>query len=344
MKITSSMLSHAVDKKIISLSQATELEAFFDNYPQQNVQFNISHSIYYFGGMLAISAMSIFMTYAWESFGGFGILGLCVCYAIIGLGFASKFQSKGFIIPAGICATFVIVLTPLAVFGLQIGLGIWPDNSHYHDYHLYVQWQWLFMELATLMVGLILAYIYRYPFMIMPIAFTLWYLSMDLTAWLSNGEAFDLNLRSLVSMYFGLLIIGSALWVDLRSRKTADYAYWLYLFGVMAFWVGLSCQQSTDELSKFIYFLINIGMIFIGVALIRKVFVTFGAIGCALYIGHLAFDLFEESTLFPVILSAIGFAIIYLGTIWQKYEARITRKIQRLFPLQLQKLLARNKI
>lgn len=342
MKINQTILERAVQKNILSQQQADRLFEFVKNNQPQKTQFNLSNAIYYFGGMLAISSMTLFMSYAWERFGGFGIFYLCLAYAVIGLGFTSKFAHHNHPIPAGICATFVIALTPLAVFGLQLGLGLWPDNTHYQDYHRYIQWHWLYMELTTLMVGLILAWIYRYPFMIMPIAFTLWYLSMDLTIWFMHENYYSWQLRALVSMYVGLIICLIAFWVDLRGRKSmADYAYWLYLFGVMAFWCGLSSQHSTNELSKFLYFLINIGMMLIGVILLRKVFVTFGAIGCALYIGHLAFDLFKDSPLFPVILSAIGFSIIYLGTLWQKNEQHITHKLQQLLPDAIKEMLSK---
>jgi len=90
------------------------------------------------------------------------------------------------------------------------------------------------MELGTLVVGILVAVKYKYPFLIMPIAFTFWYLSMDLTVILSVGDE-DLALRSLVSLYSGLVIIAVAFCVDVEAHHNADYAFWLYLFGVIAF-------------------------------------------------------------------------------------------------------------
>ena len=78
-----------------------------------------------------------------------------------------------------------------------------------------------FKVFLMLAVGAFVAWKYKYPFLIMPIAVTLWYLSMDITAMIS-GEDFTWELRKLVSMYFGLLMIGLAFWVDVRARKKAD--------------------------------------------------------------------------------------------------------------------------
>ena len=172
----------------------------------------------------------------------------------------------------------------------------------------------------------------------MPIAVTLWYLSMDITAMITGGD-FDWALRKLVSMYSGLLMIALAFWVDIRARNKADFAFWIYLFGVMAFWVGMSLQYSTSELSKFIYFSINIIMIGIGVILVRRVFVVFGAIGACGYIGHLASDIFKDSWLFPITLTLVGLLVVYLGVLWQKHELSITAKVRNLLPTQLRELL-----
>ena len=151
----------------------------------------------------------------------------------------------------------------------------------------------------------------------MPIAVTLWYMTMDITDVIAGGDI-TWELRKLVSLYSGLLMIGIAFWVDIRSRHRADYAFWLYIFGVITFWGGLSSQSSDDELSKFIYFCINLLMIGIGALLIRRVFVVFGALGSCGYLGYLAFDVFSDSWLFPMTLTAIGFGVVYLGILWQK--------------------------
>jgi CDP-diglyceride synthetase len=90
------------------------------------------------------------------------------------------------------------------------------------------------MELATLVTGAIMLYRYRFPFQVMPVAVTLWYMSMDLTPFLFGEADLSWDLRKLVSLWFGLLICLMAFWVDIRSRFEEDFAFWLYLFGVLA--------------------------------------------------------------------------------------------------------------
>ncbi len=340
MKISRELLTKAVKEKIVTSKQAESLFQFLKDQAHDSPSFNLTNIIYYFGGLIAIGAMTLFMNLGWESFGGWGIFILSILYGILGLGFAAVFKKKNLVVPAGIFATFVICLTPLAIYGLQNAMGWWPeDSSVYREYHYFIKWNWVFMELGTLAVGIILAWIYKYPFMVMPIAVTLWYMSMDIAAMIGQEEYLNFELRSLVSIYFGLLIVLLAFWVDVRSRNTKDYAFWLYIFGVMAFWSGLSCQDSGNELSRFFYFCINLLMIGVGVLLVRKVFVIFGAIGCAFYLGHLAWQVFADSPFFPIALTAIGILIVFIGTLWQKNERRLTQKIQSFLPKSLRETL-----
>lgn len=338
MKVTRKKLESAVADQILSADQAEKLYRFLERYPDPEPSFSLTHILYYLGGMVAIGAMTLFMNLGWQSFGGWGIFFISLAYAGVGFKLTELFRNKAYTIPAGICATFVVALTPLAVYGLQQGLGIWPDDSVYREYHQYVRWHWIYMELATLAVGVIIAWKYQSPFSIMPIAVTLWYLSMDIAVMITGIKP-DLEFRAMGSMYFGCLMIALAFWVDVRSRKTFDYAFWLYIFGVLTFWGGMTSQDSGSEINKFIYFCINLLMIGIGAALVRRVFVIFGAIGCAMYVGYLASEVFENEWFFAFSLTAIGLIIIYCGVLWEKNERHITAKARSVLPLALRELL-----
>lgn len=338
MLINRHTLKQAVEAKIINQSQADNLIEFLQHLPNQAPAYNVTNVLYYFGGMIAIGAMTLFMNLGWETFGGLGLFFLSLLYALLGLSLSTHFQRKNLTIPAAICATFVTCLTPLAIYGLQVGMGWWPGQNTYHDYHRLIEWHWMFMELGTLIVGIILAWLYRYPFMMMPIAVTLWYISMDLTSMLTGG-VFDFELSANISMYFGLMMMFIALFVDIRSRNTADFAFWLYIFSVMAFWFGLSAHYSTSELDRLLYCGVNLVLITLGVLLMRRVFVVFGALGVLYYLGYLSWSLFKDSLLFPVVLTIIGFMVIYFGVLWQKHEKHLTQKLRSVLPQAVRELL-----
>ncbi|HLV48687.1 MAG TPA: DUF2157 domain-containing protein [Aliidiomarina sp.] len=334
MNITRKKLGDAVTENIISTEQADALFAFFQTQSQDAPKFSATHVLYYLGGCIAIAAMTLFMSLGWESLGGAGIVLISLVYAAIGLKCTNILSAKRLNVPAGICATFVVCLTPLALYGLQQWLGVWPARDVYQA----PNWHWIFIEVGTLIVGAILAWKYKYPFLIMPIAITFWHLVAD-SAGILLGVQFRWGFSELLSLYTGLFLIGVAFLVDVKSRHNADYGFWVYMVGALAFWAGLTLQVFDSGLSNFIYFSINVLMIGLGVLLVRRVFVVLGALGSFGYLSYLAFDVFSESWLFPVALTSIGLGIIYLGIVWQKHEKNMAKKLRLLLPESFRELL-----
>ena len=342
MKLNRPLLDEAVRRGLVGDAQADALWDFLSERAADTPSFRFTHILYYLGGLLAIGAMTLFMTLGWERFGGWGLFFIALLYAGAGLWATEHLLYRQRLpIPAGIVAAFVVVLTPLAVYGLQSALGWWAEGRVYRDYHTHIDWRWLLMELATLAVAAAMLWRYRLPFLVMPVAATLWYLSMDLTLFLLGDADITWELRKFVSLWFGLLIVLLAFWVDVRTRHAKDYAFWLYLFGVLAFWGGLSLMRSDDELSKFLYFCINLLMIVVGAILSRRVFAVFGGLGAAGYVGYLAYNVFKDSIVFPFVLTAIGFAVIWLGIVWQRREQELTARLRGLLPVPLRELVER---
>lgn len=339
MELNRQILKEATEQGLIKDPQAELLWQFLCERQKEIPGFHVTHILYYLGGMIAIGAMTLFMNLGWERFGGWGLLAIAVAYALAGIWLTEYFLGRRHLrIPAGITATFVVVLTPLAVYALQVALGWWPEGHVYRDYHSFIDWRWIFMELATLAAGAVMLWRYRLPFLVMPLAVTLWYMSMDLTPFLFGETESVWELRKLVSLCFGLQVCLLSFWVDVRTRHEKDFAFWLYFFGVIAFWGGLSMMHSDSELSKFAYLCINLAMIVVGAILSRRVFAVFGGLGTAGYLGHLAYEVFEDSMLFPFVLTLIGLGVICLGIVWQRHEKTITKVLRGLLPQPIREL------
>lgn len=353
MQVKHTQLTMAVERGILAEAQAEQLWLFLKEQNKDLPSFQFTHILYYLGGMIAIGAMSLFMTLGWESFGGFGLFFICIVYAVVGISLTELLlKHYQLAIPAGILATLVLVLVPLAVYGLQEGFGFWDGFMHYQDYHRFIDWRWFIMELATLAVGICMVYWYRLPFLLMPVAVTLWYMSMDLVPALLRlfGDIgnYDSNywwsyweLKQQVSLWFGLAMMAIAFIVDMRNKTDKDFSFWLYLGGVCAFWGALTSMSSDSELNKFFYCCINLLMILAGSVLAQRVFVAFGSFGVAIYLGHLSYSVFKNSVLFPFALTFIGLVIIVIGICWQRYEQRINHFLQQLLPKDLRAFIQR---
>jgi hypothetical protein len=339
MRIIQSDLDAAASDGVISGQQAAELWQFLQTRHPYQPDLQMSNLLYYLGGLIAIAAMTLFITLGWEMLGGWGIMIIGAFYMLLAVSLTEYLLRRQLMIPAELTAALIVALTPLVIYGLQVGLGFWDSaDAVYRDYHRYISWRWLLMELATLAVGMIVLWRYRMPFLLMPVALTLWYLSMDLAPFLFGVEL-TWDLRREVSLWFGLAMLLVAFGVDLRYGRQPDYGFWLYLFGMLAFWCGLTFQSSDSELAKLVYCLLNLLLLFIGTLLQRRVFTVFGGIGVAVYLGHLAYEVFEDSLLFPLVLSFLGIGVIWLGIIWQRHEARVGDRLRTLLPLRLRAMI-----
>ena len=309
-------------------------------------RFTFSHVLYYFGGLLTIGAMSLFMTLAWTALGAWGSAALATGYLLVAWRVAVHLKGRALPIPAGILATLAVCLVPLVVWSLQVGLGLWPEggSQHFGQYHQYINWRWLTLELATLAAAVVMLRAMKLPFMVMPLAVTLWYLSMDLGHLLMQKDGFNWQFARDVSLVFGLGTCALAVWVDVRTRQATedaarqDFAFWLYIFGAIMFWAGLSLRDSDNEWAKAGYGAINLLLVFWGAAIGRRVFTEIGGLGVAIYLGYLSHRVFQDSLAFTFALTLLGLGVVALGVWWQRREADIHAALAGWLPAPLRVL------
>lgn len=339
MKIEYKDITAAIKAKLLTDKQAEKLWEFWQSQRRDIPTFRFTHILYYLGGMIAIAAITIYVTTAWENIKGYPLLIIALLLFVAGIALTQYFLNNRLRIPAGIMATFSLAIVPLIVYNIQFLLGMKPPNSlEYVDFHYWANWYWVNMECTTIIVGLIMFYFYRFPFLLFPVSVVLWYMSMDLWPIFTQIGIYDFAAQAKFSMYFGLLVLVIALIVDLNTDdEQNDYAFWLYIAGVMSFWGGLSCQYSESELSKFFYCVINVIMLLIGAILNRRVFAIFAVLGILAYIAHLAFAVFIDSLGFPLVLILIGILIIFAGMFFSRMENQLKHLMRPFIPAKILK-------
>ncbi|MND56080.1 hypothetical protein D3C80_471760 [compost metagenome] len=331
-KITARDLHQAVQAGILKPGQDQALWAWLQNRPEQQASFQLAHIVYYFGALLIISAMGWLLTEAWMRIGNHALLAMAVIYMLLFTLAGRALWQRGLQIPGGLLGAVAVGLTPLLVFATEQLTGLWvlgDAQNDYHQYYTLVQGGWLAMEVATVLVGLAMLRLLPFPFIVMPMAIALWFMSMDLTEVL-YGERFDWAQRQRVSVWFGLVALLGALWIDGRTQK--DFAFWGYLAGLLAFWGGLSLMDSDSEWSKAAYCLVNLGLMGLAVLLRRPLFMVFGALGVAGYLGYLAHHVFADSLLFALVLTLLGLGLIGLGIAYQKRREALTSALRASLP------------
>ena len=331
-RIDAKDLARAVQAGILQPGQDQALLDFLRKQPAARGNFQLAHVAFYFGALLIMGAMGWLLTEAWMRIGDAALLTIATLYIALITLFALALQKRQQPIAAGVLAAVAVSIVPLAVFAVERLAGWWPlddAQTDYHQYYTYVQGGWLVMEAATVLAGLLMLRLIPYPFIVMPIAVALWFMSMDLSEWV-YGSPFSWEQRRTVSLWFGLGLLLVFVLVDGRTRE--DYAHWGYLAGLAAFWGGLTMMESDSELGKALYCLVNLGLMAIAVLLRRPVFMVFGALGVAAYLGYLSYEVFAESLLFPVVLTLIGLGVIGLGLGYQKRRERLTQAVRAWLP------------
>lgn len=281
--------------------------------------------LYYLGSLIVIASMTWFMTLGWSIFGGGGLFLISILYSLIFILIGKKlWTEKDTQTPGGLFITMAVSMVPLAVFGLQSYFNLWPDAENpeqYQAFYSQIHGKWIVMELATILAACIALFYFKFPFITAPLFFAAWFLSMDLPAYFMEKNL-DWDERCWITLLIGVLILFVSFWIDQKTEK--DFSFWGYFFGSLAFWGALNCLVwNRGEPALIAYLFINLAMVLLAILLQRNVLMVFGSLGIFAYLSHLAYDLFNNSILFPFVLTGIGILIIALGIYLQKNKDAI---------------------
>jgi hypothetical protein len=296
--------------------------------PETRKGLNAVTVAYYFGAMLMISACAWFLGDKWEALGSRGVFVTVLLYGLVALWLGLWLRRKGYVVGGGLLVTVAVCLVPLLTYTVEDMLGLWPAArpGEYKEFYPRVHASWIVMELATMAGALVALRYVKFGFLTAPLAYSFWFFSMDVAEWVF-GQSLSRNQRCWVSVLVGLLTILVGYGLERTHRRpgvprTEDFAFWCYLFGLLAFWCGLTFMDSDSEFGRVVYALINVGLVGLGVRMRRAVFVVFGVLGVHVYLGHLAYEVFKDSILFPFALALLGLSVILVTVLAQKYMKR----------------------
>ncbi len=289
---------------------------------EQQAGLNLVTVAYYFGAMLMITACAWFLGDKWDDLGSIGILSTCIVYMMVAGGLGWWLRNKGYLVGGGLLITVAVCLVPLLVYSIENILGLWPDRNResFQYYHPWMSGSSIVMELATIAAAAFVLRYVRFAFLTAPIAISFWFLSSDLASLFLRTDTLPYETHKWITVFVGLctLLVGYGLDKYMNkpgAARSEDFAFWCYLFGMMAFWGGLTLMDSDSEIRRGLYALLNVGLILLAVKLRRSTFLIFGALGVFVYLGHLAYRVFENSFFFPFALALLGLSLILL-TVW----------------------------
>jgi hypothetical protein len=329
---------------ILSDADLGRLTAFLANRTPASAPakaFDVAHLLWYAGALIVMSAMGLFSTLAFSQMGGWALAITAAIYAVLFLLAGNHlWNARNLRTPGGLLIAVAVAMAPLTVYGIQDALNLWgsfgkPGTTH--DFYVWIKESWVFMELAAIATAIIALWFYRFPFIVLIAGIALWFLSMDVVPWITGARYGNWETARQVSIAFGLGMLIVAFAVNIRQRS-GDFAFWLYLFGVLTFWGGITAASDGTAVQKALYCAMNIGFLFLAVYLGRRVFAVFGTIGIAIYLGDLADKVFKNSMLFPFALSLIGIGVIAAGLWFYRRQAAIGAWFDGMLPEPLKRL------
>ena len=206
-------------------------------------------------------------------------------------------------------------MVPFMVYNMHRALGLWPDRKPgiFQGFRTYIHPSWVIMEVATIICGVGYLRIVRFPFLLFPVSFCLWFLSMDLAPLYPRKKGLDFfEIRRRISVAFGMGMILVGYLMEQHLGSEPDLSFWVYLFGLMTFMGALQFLFPHDDLHGSVFLLISMGLVLIGSHLNRTTFHVFGSIEIITYtIAYFSTYIKISKSVFLWVLKALSAAALF---------------------------------
>ncbi len=330
---TPDVLARGVEQGIITVEQQDALLglAAGGQGPREAARaFNGITIAYGVGALVVLFAFGWFLVDRWQVLGDAGVFGLAVAYAAVFLMVAQVLRREGFATARGVAVLLAVAMAPLAMRALGRWTGLWSPQlqlmcSTPVRPFMACQGEPLSIELAAVLASLIALRRLKFPPLMIPIAVV----CVTLPERMMRGWA-PTDINGVVVgwrfMVVASLVATAAYAIDQR-RRDDDYGFWLWIAASITATVAGVNLFGGDASLRHAFLPASLVVLAGAVILRRRVLAALGIIALFGYLAWLANDVFKLTLAFPVLLAALGVAIIIV-TVW----------LQRRFPAIVRRL------
>jgi len=346
---TARLIDVALDRGIIDAAQRDELAALSaeldaardqsrdaadDGTPSPEARrgFNAITVAYSLGALLVLFALAWFLVERWRVLGPFGVLVVALLYAAAFAVVGSQLRRRGFDVAGGLAIVLAVTMTPVWAWAVLRLTGAMPDPARSTDplsrYDPYVASRLIVLDLATIGVALAALRRVRFSVLAAPIAVALVALLLHL------GQALgDPRLSWYIGPYYECVVacamIALAYAVERRQPPDEDYAFWVYLAGLVMLFVAYFGVWSYIGRWRHALPLVAVALVTASLYLRRRTLLVAGGIAAFGYLGYLAFDVFRRVVALPIALATLGLLVI-ASTVWmQRRFPRLVARVSR---------------
>lgn len=332
-------LDAAVSLGIISDEQAARIRALVPERPAPSARAPLGGSViaYALGAITVLIAMGWFLADRWDYLGAGGVLAVVLVYAALFSGVARRLHREGFPTATGIAALLAVATVPLAVIALS-ELFAWfpqaPGRSCSGRGYSLVYWFdfWtcrgleVSVELATVAAAAFAWRLTRFS----PFALVIGALGMRFVfhaaALLTDGHS-GVMAMAWLWMICTSLAVAVAYELDRREPGDHDVALWLHLLGAIA--AAVTSVTLLNQIEALRHLLLPAAFVAFTFSLRmrRGIWTLLGLAWFVAYLGWLANEVFRDTPVFPIVLAALGIAVIVV-TVWvQRNRERLAARV-----------------
>ncbi len=330
-------LDAAVAQGIITAEQAAAIRALAPPAPtaaagDERVEpavslprrFNAATLAYILGAIIVVVAMFWFLGERWSRLGPWGVIATCAIYGGLFLFVAKRLRLEGFPAAAGLAVLLAILMVPPIVTSLNSISGWFEPVAQYGcGYWDFAFWpcrgEELVMELATALATLIALRSVRFGPLMIPLAA----IAVRILFHLADGYGFFGwgNTTSGWIWAFGASALTAIAYAtDRRQRGDEDFGLWLHLAASAC--LAPASVMLLEHTEWYRHFMLPGAFVAFATALLLRRFnwLLVGMAWFVVYVVWLAADVFKDSPAFPILLAALGVAVI-IATVWVQRNA-----------------------
>ena len=176
---------------------------------------------------------------------------------------------------------------------------------------------WVSLEIGTIVAGFVALRFVRFPFMTLPIVFSLWFFSMDIVGLCTHGHAYEWHTLQASAACYGIVMIALAMYIDKRVRE--DFGFWMYLYGGFALNAAASrLWEGADERLIFVFALFALCELCLSIIVQRRGFDGNGNVRRLHLYRSSRIHRISRFADFPVRIVVVGLSIIFVAVYYQK--------------------------
>jgi hypothetical protein len=329
--LTQDQVDEAVKSRILTPEQGGQLWLFWkERQPQRVSHFDYISVLQYFGMAGVLVAMGHFV-HSHHLLGNYGMAQISIFYAVLFFAFGYwLWKQPCYRFGGGLFLTLSVCMIPLLLYGIESGLGQWPQlqaeqlmaGEQGKQYDLLVRSHQIRLEAATVVGAMVMLNFFSFPLLLLPLVISGWLLFLDALPVLFPFNLFLWRELLEITAAYGAGVLLFAYKADRKNQSV--FASWGYFLGLALSWSALTALiWDSSELVKGCYCLGNGVLLLLSFVFNRTVFLLFGALGVLGYFCYLAYLLFSNPFTFSFVISLISISALYLGVFFQKHQKRL---------------------